>query len=90
MTIPVKELYNRYEKAWLIEKPESVFKFAQLCQKSSTGSARDLVFFIEQMAVIDLIEEEEEHYVSSRKYCTRYEQRKTFVERDRREISVFL
>ena len=80
MTVPVEEPYDRYEKARLIEELESVFEFAQLCRKSSTGSARDLFFFIEQMAVIDLIEEEEERYVSFRKYCSRYEQRKAFVE----------
>ena len=78
MTVPVKELYDRYEKAWLIEELELVFECAQLCQKSGTGKARN--FFIEQMAVIDLIEEEEERYVSFRKYHSCYEQQKAFVE----------
>ena len=38
---PDKEPYNCYKKARLIEELESVFEFAKLCRKSTTGSVKD-------------------------------------------------
>ena len=79
--------YNRYARQEHIHDLELIFELVRSFRKSSESSCTDILFMIEQMAVLDLFNANNHRYTSDRHYRCRYDARDALVDAHVHDLS---